>query len=132
MDGTLCLSITGFSCYFSFARISSALMPSASSFFRTDSASVFFRIFSSFGLRLCFLCFQLDNLLVDSFQRCFLLFQVSFQRLHVGSDRCDFSRECFSCRLLLCNLRCEISSRSFGLILATFCSGHRIQTSFQL
>ncbi len=33
MNGTLCLSITGFSCYFSFARISSALMPSASSFF---------------------------------------------------------------------------------------------------
>ena len=30
------LSITGFSCYFSFARISSALMPSASNFFRTD------------------------------------------------------------------------------------------------
>ena len=42
MNGTLCLSITGFSYYFSFARISSALMPSASSFFRTDSASAFF------------------------------------------------------------------------------------------
>ena len=42
MNGALCLSITGFSCYLSFARISSALMPSASSFFRTDSASVFF------------------------------------------------------------------------------------------
>ena len=32
----------GFSCYFSLARISSALMPSASNFFRTDSASAFF------------------------------------------------------------------------------------------
>lgn len=32
----------GFFCYFSLARISSALMPSASNFFRTDSASAFF------------------------------------------------------------------------------------------
>ena len=38
-----------------------------------------FCFFCSFGICLRLLCFQLDNFLVDSFQRCFLLFQVSFQ-----------------------------------------------------
>ena len=42
MNGALCLSITGFSCYFSFSRISSALMPPANNFLTTLSASAFF------------------------------------------------------------------------------------------
>lgn len=54
MNGALRLSITGFSCYFSFSRISSALMPSASSFFRTDSASVFFASSAALASALAF------------------------------------------------------------------------------
>ena len=84
-----------------------------------------FCFFCSFGICLRLLCFQLDNFLVDSFQRCFLLFQVSFQSVNVYGDGCDFRCERLLCGLLFCNLRCEISSHSFGLILATFCSGHR-------
>ena len=83
-----------------------------------------FCFFCSFGIRLRLLCFQFDNFLVDSFQRCFLLFQVSFQSVNVYGDGCDFRCECFLRGLLFRNLRCKISSHSFGLVLATFCSGH--------
>lgn len=37
---------------------------------------------------------------------------------------CNLGCECFPCGLLFCKLCCKISGHSFGLILATFCSGH--------
>ena len=40
-------------------------------------------------------------------------------------DGCDLGCECFIRGLLFRNLRCKINSHSFGLILATFSSGHR-------
>ncbi len=52
------------------------------------------------------------------FRAIFLLFQISLQSVNVCGDGCDFRCERFLCGLLFCNLRCEISGHSFGLILA--------------
>ena len=109
--------------YFSLARISSALMLSASSFFRTDSASAF--LFLPQLWRLPLISFLPEwPLLFRSSSKQLFCFQISLQSVNVCGDGCDFRCERFLCGLLFCNLRCEISSHSFRLILATFCSGH--------
>ena len=72
-----------------------------------------FCFFCSFGICLRLLCFQLDNFLVDSFQRCFLLFQVSFQSVNVCGDGCNLSCECFLRGLLFRNLRCKNQQSQF-------------------
>ncbi len=79
MNGALCLSITGFSYYFSFARISSALMPSASSFFRTDSASVFFASSAALASAFSFLTSSLTISLSIAFSDAFFSFRSAFK-----------------------------------------------------
>ena len=79
MNGALCLSITGFSCYFSFARISSALMPSASSFFRTDSASVFFASSAALASAFAFFASSLTISLSIAFSDAFFSFRSAFK-----------------------------------------------------
>ena len=79
MNGTLCLSITGFSCYFSFARISSALMPSASSFFRTDSASVFFASSAALASAFAFFASSVATSFSAFFRAVFFSFNSAFK-----------------------------------------------------
>ena len=79
MDGALCLSITGFSCYFSFSRISSALMPSASSFFRTDSASAFFASSAALASALAFFASSVTTSFSAFFRAIFFSFRSAFK-----------------------------------------------------
>ena len=79
MNGTLCLSITGFSCYFSLARISSALMPSASSFFRTDSASVFFASSAALASAFAFFASSVATSFSAFFRAVFYSFRSAFK-----------------------------------------------------
>ena len=60
-----------------------------------------------------------------------ILLQIRLQSINVGGDGRDLDCEFFLCGLLFCNLCCKICNHSFGLILATFSSRHRTQTSFQ-
>ena len=87
----------------------------------------FLCFFCSPGICLCLLCFQSGHFFFGLLQSSLFCFQISLQSVNVGSDGCDLSCEFFLCGLLLCKLRCKISSHSFGLILATFGSGHRIK-----
>ena len=79
MNGALCLSITGFSCYFSFARISSALMPSASNFFRTDSASVFFASSAALASAFAFFASSVTTSFSAFFRAVFFTFRSAFK-----------------------------------------------------
>ena len=73
----------GFFLLFQFCKNFIGTHPFGKQLFQNGFRFCLFRIFCSFGICLCLLCFQLDNFLVDSFQRCFLLFQVSFQSVNV-------------------------------------------------
>ena len=79
MNGALCLSITGFSCYFSFARISSALMPSASNFFRTDSASAFFASSSALASAFAFFSSKVATSFSAFLKAAFFAFRSAFK-----------------------------------------------------
>ena len=78
MNGTLCLSISGFSYYFSFARISSALMPSASSFSRTDSASAFFASSAALASAFAFFASSVTTSFSAFFRAVFFSFKSAF------------------------------------------------------
>ena len=79
MNGALCTVHHGFSYYFSFARISSALMPSASSFFRTDSASVFFASSAALASVFAFFASSLTISLSIAFSDAFFSFRSAFK-----------------------------------------------------
>ena len=60
--------------------------------------------FCCFGFSFDLFDFDSGDFLVDSFQRCLLGFQVSFQRIDVRSNRCNFSGNGFLCGLLFSDL----------------------------
>ena len=132
MNGALCLSITGFSCYFSFARISSALMPSASSFFRTDSASVFFASSAALASAFAFFASSVTTSFSAFFRAVFFSFKSAFKvsMLAVMDAISAVSASFADCFSAICVAK--ISSHSFGPILAAFSSGHKTHTSFSL
>ena len=87
------------------------------------SAPVF--LASSVGLAsaLVFFVFSVTTSILASFRAIFFSFKLPLKCQYCG-DGCDFCCECFLRGLLFRNLRCKISSHSFRLILATFCSRH--------
>ena len=125
MNGALCLSITGFFLLFQFCENFIGTHALGKQLFQNGLCFCLFCFFRSFGICLCFLCFQSGHFFFGFLQSSLLLFQISLQSVNVCGDGCNLSRECFLFGLLLCNLRCKISSYSFGLILATFGTGHR-------
>ena len=94
-------SITGFLYYFSFARISSALIPSASSFFRTVSASAFFASSAALASAFVFFASSLTISLSITFSEAFFSFRSAFRESTLAvmdaiSVESAFLSDCFS------------------------------------
>ena len=112
--------------YWSFARISSAVIPLASSFFSTSSASPFFASSAAFASAAAFLFSALASSLVAAFNSAFLAFSCVFRSsrfaVNVATSDSIFS---FFCGLF-CN-DCYIINAglySTSLILASLGSCH--------
>ena len=69
----------GFFRYFSLARISSALMPSASNFFRTDSASAFFASSAALASAFAFFASRVATSFSAFFKAAFFAFKSAFK-----------------------------------------------------
>ena len=80
------------------------------------------RNIGSFGFGFDLLGFDSGDFLVDRFQLGFLGFQVSFQCIDIGSDRCNFDGSGFLCSLLFSDLCGKVNGCFYGLrlVLASF------------
>ena len=123
------ISFRFFLFYFSFSRISSALIPLASSFLTTLSASAFFDSSAALASAFAFFASKEVSSFSAFFSDVFFSFRSAFQSIDIcgyGSDLCVQGRDGF---LHLCNLRCVVGI-GFGTVFATFRSGHKMYTSF--
>ena len=122
------LFFLGFLGYFSLARISSALMPPASNFFRTDSASAFFASSAALASSFAFFASRDATSFSAFFRAVFFSFSVFFcSSIAFWMDAISvFSIQRCNSLLLLCNLGCvAFGDIGFWTVLASFGSGHR-------
>ena len=114
--------------YFSFSRISSALIPLASNFFSTLSASAFFASSAALASAFAFFASRDATSFSAFFRAAFFSFSVFFcSSIAFWMDAISvFSIQRCNSLLLLCNLGCvAFGDIGFWTVLASFGSGHR-------
>ena len=116
--------------YFSFSRISSALIPPASSFFTTASASVFLASSAALASAFAFFASRDATSFSAFFRAVFFSFKSAFKVSMFGSDGCDLSSQGSDRFPLLCNPGSKIGLKDcffgvLGTVFAAFRSGHR-------
>ena len=85
--------------------------------------------FRCFGFSFDLLSFDSSDFLVDRFQLCFLGFQVSFQRIDVSRDGCNFGGNGFLCGLLFSELCSKVNGCFYGLGLVLAETAERIDSA---
>ena len=106
--------------YFSFSRISSALIPLANSFLTTLGLGLLC-FFSGLGICFRLFCFQRGQLFFSFLQQYLLLFQCILLLFNRFLNGCDLSIQGRNRLLLLCDLGCVVfGDIGFGTVLLPF------------